>query len=466
VKCIYIDPPYNTGNEGWVYNDNVNSPEIRKWLGAVVGKEGETLDRHDRWLCMMYPRLVLLREFLRDDGSIWISIDDNEQANLKLLMDEVFGSENFLANIVWQKRTSPDARINLGAAHDYITVYAKKLFDAKSSLNKVRLSDGRTKDFKNPDNDLRGTWASVDLTGQTGHATSEQFYEIVTPNGKAIKPPANRCWALAEKTFNELRKDGRIWFGKDGNSRPRQKRFLIESEGANTWTWWTNIDVGHNQDAKKEVKMFDEESVFETPKPEKLIQKIINIATNEDDIVLDSFLGSGTTAAVAHKMNRRYIGIEMGEHAETHCQIRLQKVVEGEQGGMSKAVNWAGGGGFQFCRLSKDPLFTADGQVRTDVSFAQLAEFVWFKETGTGYAGKGDSPMLGVFDNRAVYLLYNGILKDKTADGGNVLTPAIFKTLPGFDGNKIIYAAAVKGGANWLADEQITFKQTPYALEL
>ncbi|SJM93559.1 DNA methylase [Crenothrix polyspora] len=466
VKCIYIDPPYNTGNEGWVYNDNVNSPEIRKWLGAVVGKEGETLDRHDRWLCMMYPRLVLLREFLRDDGSIWISIDDNEQAHLKLLIDEIFGGGNFLANIVWQKRTSPDARINLGAAHDYITVYAKNLFNTKTGLNKVRLSDGRTKDFKNPDNDSRGVWASVDLTGQTGHATSEQFYEIVTPNGKVIKPPANRCWALAEKTFNELRKDGRIWFGKDGNARPRQKKFLIESEGANTWTWWTNAEAGHNQDAKKEVKIFDEESVFDTPKPERLIQRIFQIATNENDLVLDSFLGSGTTTAVAHKMNRRYIGIEMGEHAETHCQTRLQKVVEGEQGGISKAVNWTGGGGFQFCRLSKEPLFTADGQVRDDVTFTQLAEFVWFKETGTGYTGNAESPLLGVFEDRAVYLLYNGILGDKASNGGNVLTPAIFKRLPAFDGPKVIYATAREKGDAWLKKQQILFKQTPYELNI
>lgn len=251
VNCIYIDPPYNTGNEGWIYNDNVNDPKIKKWLGDVVGKEGEDLSRHDKWLCMMYPRLKLLHRLLANDGVIFVSIDDNELANLRLVLDEIFGASNFIANVVWQKRTSPDARLNLGAAHDYILVYANNLVKAKEILNKIPLSVSRSKDFKNPDNDLRGAWASVDLSGQVGNATSEQFFEITTPDGRILKPPRNRCWALAESTYLKLAKDNRIWFGSKGTSRPRLKNFLSESEGSNLWTWWTNEEVGHNQEAKK-----------------------------------------------------------------------------------------------------------------------------------------------------------------------------------------------------------------------
>ncbi|MDR3357928.1 MAG: site-specific DNA-methyltransferase [Desulfovibrio sp.] len=228
VKCIYIDPPYNTGNEGWSYNDNVNSPEIRKWLGEVVGKEGETLDRHDRWLCMMYPRLVLLRQFLREDGIIFVSIDDNEDASLKLLLNEIFGTVNFLATIIWQKRTSPDARLNLGAAHDFIVGYAFNINKLKQTLNKIPISIDRTHSFKNPDNDQRGLWASVDMTGQTGHATPNQFFDIISPQGKKFSPPAGRCWAYSEETVKQLLADNRVWFGKNGTSRPRLKQFLSE----------------------------------------------------------------------------------------------------------------------------------------------------------------------------------------------------------------------------------------------
>lgn len=336
VNCIYIDPPYNTGNEDWVYNDAVNDPKMKKWLGQVVGKEGEDLSRHDKWLCMMYPRLKLLHRLLANDGVIFISIDDNEVASLRLLMDEIWGAGNFLANIVWQKRTSPDARLNLGPAHDHIVVYAKNLILAKPGLHKVPLSDGRNKDFKNPDDDPRGDWASVDLTGQVGHATTEQFYEILTPGGKKIRPPTKRCWALAEKTFESLRKDGRIWFGKDGNSRPRLKKFLSESEGGNTWTWWTNEEAGHNQEATKELlSMIDHDVAFETPKPTRLIQRILQIASNKDSLILDSFAGSGTTGHAVLKQNaedkgkRRFILIEMMDYAETITAERVRRVMSG-----------------------------------------------------------------------------------------------------------------------------------------
>jgi adenine-specific DNA-methyltransferase len=240
-----------------VYEDDFADPIARykEATGQGMRANPETAGRyHSRWLSMMYPRLRIAKSLLRDDGVIFISIDDNEVHNLRKLCDDVFGEENFLAQIVWQKRTSPDARLNLGPAHDYVIVYARKLEESKNVLNKLPLSDERTGQYKNPDNDSRGVWASVDITGQTGHATPSQFYEIVTPSGECYPPPAGRCWALAENTFKQLVADNRIWFGVDGSSRPRQKKFLSEVDGANVWTWWANTEVGHNQEASKEAQ--------------------------------------------------------------------------------------------------------------------------------------------------------------------------------------------------------------------
>ena len=407
VRCIYIDPPYNTGSAFEHYDDNLE---------------------HSQWLSLITPRLQLLREFLANNGSIWVSIDDDEQAYLKVLMDEIFGRENFIRSIVWQKRTSPDARLNLGDAHDYILVYAKNKDIFQKEAHKIPLAGERTKEYENKDKDPRGPWASSDLTGQIGHATPDQFFEITLPSGRKIKPPKNRCWALSEKTFEELRADGRIWFGKNGNCQPRLKKFLSESSGMYAWSWWTNKEVGHNQEAKKEIlSIFPNDVAFDTPKPERLIQRIIEISSNPKDIILDSFLGSGTTAAVAHKMGRHYIGIEMGEHARTHCIPRLEKVIAGEQGGISESVNWQGGGGFSFYELSA-PVFDKYGSINPEVPFKTLAAYLWQSETGT--AGTFDKkPFLGSKDGVGFYLLYNGVLGDLRPEAGNVLTPKLLKSL-------------------------------------
>lgn len=475
VKCIYIDPPYNTGNEGWVYNDNVNSPEIRKWLGEVVGKEGETLDRHDRWLSMMYPRLVLLKQFLREDGAIFVSIDDNEVATLRLLMDEIFGARNFVASFVVQKRVSPDNDERLATAvHDHLVCYGKNknacLF---SRLPRTEEADAR---YENPDNDPRGPWTSSDLTRR--EYREHDFYPIALPNGREVTPAAGRSWSVPRDSYQRLLDDRRLWFGRNGSAMPRLKRFLSEvSDGMVPTTWFSSDLAGDNQQSKKELRaiLHEQADLFATPKPTKLLQRILQIATDKDSIILDSFAGSGTTGHAVLKQNaedggkRRFILVEMDENiARNVTRERVKRVAEGYTNAKGQAVDGLGGG-FQFCRLSAEPLFTAEGQIRADVTFAQLAEFVWFAETGSAKVGAGgtaqfDSPLLGIHEGRAIYLLYNGILKDKSVAGGNVLTGPVFEVLPRFAGPKVIYAAANRMGAR-AAREGITFKQTPYALE-
>lgn len=243
VKCVFIDPPYNTGSAFTHYDDGVE---------------------HSLWLSLMRDRLELLKRLLAENGSIWISIDDNEAHYLKVLCDEIFGRSNFVANVVWQKRTSPDASATLGAAQDSILVYAQNIIRFKEVLNPLSLNESQAQSYKNPDNDPRGAWVSTDFTGQTGHATLSQFYTVRTPSGREYPPPPGRCWALAETTFHKLVEDNRVWFGKDGDSRPRLKRYLSESKGVAAWTWWPNTEVGHNQEAKKETIAINDTEIFET----------------------------------------------------------------------------------------------------------------------------------------------------------------------------------------------------------
>jgi len=329
VKCVFIDPPYNTGSAFEHYEDGLE---------------------HSIWLSLMRDRLEIINTILSDDGSLWITIDDNESHYLKVLCDEIFGRSNFLANVVWQKRTSPESRLYLGAAQDHILVYGKSV--GNLSFNKLPLSEDQKKSYKNPDNDPRGVWTSTDFTAQGWRPN--QMYKVISPSGVEFDPPPKRCWSNIEAEYKKLRGDNRIWFGKDGSARPRIKNFLSEAKGVSAWTWWTNSEVGHNQEAKKEInKLFGADKAFDTPKPERLVKRMLEIATNPGDLVLDSFAGSGTTGAVAHKMSRRWIMVELGEHCHTHIIPRLQKVIDDEdQGGISKAVNWQGGGGFRYYSLA------------------------------------------------------------------------------------------------------------------
>lgn len=347
IKLIYIDPPYNTGSAFTHYDDGLE---------------------HSIWLTLIRDRIELLWKFLDKNGSIWVSIDDYELPYLRVLMDGICGRDKFIACNVWQKRYSRENREAIGDVHEYIVVYAKTPSLFKEIRNKVPPSEEQTKIYKNPNNDPRGRWRGIPITAQEGHATKEQFYEIKTPSGKILKPPTGRCWALSKRTFERLLAEGRIYFGKNGNSQPQVVRYLDEVEGMVPWTWWPHSEVGHTDEAKKEIHaLFGKEGAFETPKPERLLKRIIEIASDSGDWVLDSFLGTGTSVAVAHKMGRRWIGIELGEHAETLALVRLKKVIKGEDyGGISDEVNWKGGGGFKYLELG-DSLFIKDKDLRLTV---------------------------------------------------------------------------------------------------
>lgn len=440
VKCVFIDPPYNTGKAFEHYDDNLE---------------------HSLWLSIIYPRLELIRELLSEDGSLWITIDDLQAHYLKVICDEIFGRKNFVANAIWEKKYSPqnDAKW-LSDNHDHILVFAKNKEIWRPNL--LPRTDAMNSRYRNPDSDPRGVWKPADFSVKTFSKLGN--YEITTPSGRLVSPPSSRSWASNEEEFKRLVKDNRIWFGASGNNVPAVKKFLSEVRGGTTaLTIWGYSEVGHNQEAKRESRVFNLKDVFDTPKPEKLIQRVLTLATNKNDLVLDSFLGSGTTAAVAHKMGRRYIGIELGEHAKTHCQVRLKSVVDGEQGGISKTVEWQGGGGFRFMKLG-EPVFDEYGCLNTAIKFPTLAAHVWYLETKTPLQNKPDTPLLGVYQGVAYYLLYNGILGDRSPAGGNVLTSATLQALPDIEKHQkvVVYGESCRLGAARLQRENITFKQIPY----
>jgi len=509
VKCIYIDPPYNTGNENWVYNDAVNSPEMRKWLGHVVGGEAEDLSRHDKWLCMMYPRLALLREFLREDGAIFISIDDNEVQYLRAVMDELFGARNFITTLIWHKNYAPKGTAkHFSEDHDFILVYARDGQSWRPRL--VPRSDKQNKLYKNRDNDPRGPWRPNNLAARNYY--SKGTYAIECPSGRLIEgPPKGSYWRVSEQRLRELDKDGRIYWGKTGNSIPAPKIYLSEvKEGIVPQTIWHWSEVGHTQDAKKELLAVcdfdDSQSVFITPKPVRLIRRILEIASDKDSLILDSFAGSGTTGHAvltqnkADSGNRRFILVEMHESiCRDVTAQRIRKAIDGY--GDTPGL----GGGFRYCTLA-EPLFDENGSIRPAVGFADLAAHVYFTETGeplgmhrnkppalpgdrngkkASPGGAGDrngkeaspgsaggltaqqpSPLIGKCKGTAYYLLFNGILGDKRADGGNVLTGKVLDRLPAHDGPKVVYGEGCRLGAARLKRENIVFKQVPYEVKV
>ena len=437
VKCIYIDPPYNTGSAFEHYDDNLE---------------------HSQWLSMMMPRLQLLREFLSEDGSIWISIDEREYAYLKVILDEVFGRKNFIETVIWEKTDSPknDAKF-FYERHEYIHVYAKNI--DQLSLKKEELKEEIPQHYNKCDEQGRQYYLKP-LRVMGGNVSESLFFPMIAPDGKEVLPYekdgiTKSCWRWSRKKVEEEK--SRIeWVNGRKGWTPYFRIYADNRKPTPISTFWPNSEVGSNRTSKHEISSLFPGNEFDTPKPEKLLAKIIRASTNPNDFVLDSFLGSGTTAAVAHKMGRHYIGIEMGDHAMTHCVPRLKKVIGGEQGGISESVNWKGGGGFSFYELSA-PVFDKYGAINPQVTFETLA----------AYAGTPEKkPFLGVKDGVGIYLLYNGVLGDKRPETGNVLTPELLESLLAqypHDGQKVIYAEAMIGIDDLeLREMQIAFKQIPY----
>ena len=458
VKCIYIDPPYNTGNEGWVYNDNVNDPKIKKWLGEVVGKEGEDLTRHDKWLCMMYPRLKLLQKLLADDGAIFISIDDTEVSNLRLLMDEVFGANNFVTTVIWHKNYAPKSSAKFFSEdHDYITVYAKNKMAWIPNL--LPRTEEQDKIYKNPDNDPRGLWRPDNLSARNPYSLG--LYSITCPGGRVIPgPPAGRYWVVSEEKFKQMDADGRIYWGQDGNNIPAPKRYLSEvKQGRVPQTIWEYEEVGHTQDAKKDLKaIFDGEMPFDTPKPYRLIERILQIASDSDSIILDSFAGSGTTAHAVLNMNkadvghRKFILVEMMDYADSITAERVKRVIKGY--GEGKNAVEGTGGNFSFYDLG-EPLLHGD-VLNENVGVEKIREYVYFTDTKASLPeSHPDEPyFMGVHIGSAYYFYY-----EKQAV--TTLNREFLHTVKTKADSYVIYADLCTLSEAELEKYHITFKKIP-----
>lgn len=458
VKCIYIDPPYNTGNEGWVYNDNVNDPKIKKWLGEVVGKEGEDLSRHDKWLCMMYPRLKLLHRLLAEDGAIFISIDDVEFYNLRSICNEVFGEHNFITTVIWRKNFSPKSTAkHFSEDHDYILVFAK---NADIWLpHKMPRTEKQNKAYKNPDNDPRGPWTSGDLAARNYY--SKGLYSITTPAGNVISgPPAGSYWRFSEDKFLKLVAENKIWWGKNGDGVPRLKRFLKDvTDGVVPQTYWPYEEVGHTQDAKKEIKaIFGGDMPFDTPKPSRLIERILQIASDPDSIILDSFAGSGTTAHAVLNMNkadggnRKFILVEMMDYADSITAERVKRVIQGY--GEGKNAVEGTGGSFSFYDLGQPLLI--DENLNEEVAAEKIREYIWFMETKVPYAPPAgeNAYYLGSHNHTAYYFYYE-------PQRITVLDYAFLATLTQKADGTVIYADRCAIGEEKLAQMGIVFKKIP-----
>ncbi|HEY4474062.1 MAG TPA: site-specific DNA-methyltransferase [Candidatus Paceibacterota bacterium] len=457
IKCIYIDPPYNTGNEGWVYNDKVNSPKIKQWLGKVVGRESEDLTRHDKWLCMMYPRLNLLRDLLADDGAIFVSIDDNEQFPLKLIMDEIFKPENFLCSLIWQKRYGPppDTK-DIGYTHESILAYRKT---EKFVRNLLLQSDAQIARYKNPDNDTRGVWKAMDYTCRFSRKERPNlYYPIKNPNTrKEVYPNENRVWAFSQDEHKRNERENRIWWGVNGKAaKPAKKNYLSDVvQGTMPTTLLPYDEVGHTHEATQELQELLP-SVKMTPKPTRLIQRILRIASNKDSIILDSFAGSGTTGHAVLDLNkedggnRKFILVEMEDAvAKNITTERVKRAI--------KKYDYKGG--FEYCELDK-PLFDENGQIEDSCDFKQFATYIYFTETQTNIdAKKIKGNFIGERGETEYYLLYKGKLQ-------NDLDKSVLKIVSDTEKRKVIYADRCLLDDDIRAKHNIVFKQIPYEVKV
>lgn len=475
VKCIYIDPPYNTGNEKWVYNDNVNSPMINEWLGNVVDKED--LTRHDKWLCMMMPRLKLLRELLSEDGAIFISCDDNEQHRLRLLLDEVFGSQNFIQNIIWQKKytQSNDAKY-FSDNHDFIICFAKNKIEGEVKngfvLNLLSRTEEQDSKYKNPDNDPRGPWMSQPIQVKT--PSEAYIYPIKNPAGEEFLPPKGRSWQFSKERYEELVKDNQIWFGESGNNVPRIKKFLSDvKDGVTPKSIWLYSEVGSNDDAKRTVKEIFQEAddPFGTPKPVELVKRIISLATNENDIILDSFAGSGTTAHAVLELNkedggnRKFILVEMEDYANTITAERVRRVIKGVKTAKNDLLKKGTGGTFSYFELGDTIEMESLLRGKNLPSYTEFARYLFYTATGEEFNEKGineKTGFIGESKNYEVYLFYKAELDWLKK---NALTLELCKSLPKFKNKqRLVFAPAKYVDDHTLLDYRIDFCQLPYEI--
>lgn len=479
VKCIYIDPPYNTGNEGWIYNDRVNSPMIRDWLGKTVDRDD--LTRHDKWCCMMLPRLKLLRELLTDDGAIFVSIDDNEVHHLRALMDEVFGEENFVATVIWEKVYSPKSSArHFSENHDYIVVYARRLEAFELAL--LPRTEEANARYSNPDNDPRGPWKAGDLSARNPY--SKGTYSIVCPGGRTIKgPPPGNFWRYSEENLWAMNKENRIWWGKDQNQVPAIKRFLSEvKQGLVAETIWSYREVGHTQDAKKTLmEVFpDDLPNFTSLKPVDLVSRVIRLTTDEDSIVLDSFAGSGTTAHAVLALNkedggnRRFILCQMPyetkeqeQKKENICESitaeRVRRVIKGVPGAKDDNLRAGLGGTFTYFKLGKELRKQAILDGKDLPSYEALAGYVFFTATGEEFQPKQmKAPFIGTSRDRDVFLIYE---PDMTQLKDMALNLELARTIAKrSDRKKLVFAPTKYLDPDYLERLNIKFCQLPFEI--
>ena len=469
VKCIYIDPPYNTGNEGWCYNDNVNSPMMQEWLSKAVSSEDQT--RHDKWLCMMYPRLQLLKDLLSEDGVIFVSIDDNEQHHLRMIMGEIFGEENFIANIVWHKKNvvQNDARF-LSTNHDLIVCYKK---DALKEFNLLEKTEKQISRYQNKDNDPRGLWQTVALHAKGGSGS----YNIVFPNGVEWAPPSGTHPRLSKNSLLKAYDEGRLWFGDNGKNVPRLKKYLAEvQDGSVPSTIWDNKEVGSTQGAKEMVKTIMGNNIFDTPKPIQLIERILRLVTNKDDIILDSFAGSGTTAHAVLALNkedggeRKFILVECEEEiAREITAKRVRRVIKGVPKTKNEKLEKGLGGSCTYATLgeeiSDEKLLSGESMP----SWTALARHVFWLATGKTL-NKDPKPnknfLVGRHEKDSVYLLYEPDIKflqsNYVALTGDIADKLGTKRKPG---ERILYyAPASYVSQKDMQKSGIIFCQLPWAI--
>ena len=466
VKCIYIDPPYNTGNEGWLYNDNVNSPLMREWLKEASPVDGEDLERHDKWLCMMWPRLHLLKELLADDGVIFVSIDDNEQHHLRMMMDEIFGESNFLAEFIWKSRQNRDNRNVTGASidHEYIICYGSS----------IRGDDRKSGMYSNPDNDPRGDWASGNMVGlATRESRPNLHFDLINPETGVNYGCPDRGWRYDRRRIAELIADDKILWPEKPEGRPRVKVFLNELQ--TKFTGFSSIvgDGVFTRDGTREIEEVFDSRVFEFPKSVELIRQIILQGCPDDGIILDSFAGSSTTAQAVLALNkedggnRKFILVECEDYADTITAERVRRVINGVPGARDKALQDGLGGSFTYCTLGQ-PIDVE--QMLTGENLPEYSELAaYLLHTASGLSAAGQLPAQnddGLFYRNGdtdYYLLYRPDIEWLRSNDA-ILNEQQARRIQSIGKKAVVFAADKYMGQRFLTDLGITFCQIPYEM--